>query len=170
MTAEIAAHKSVEIVLELPDPIERPFLRQGRGGVRRRADAVIIERRGVAPEREVDAEGHLLDRAHAIEPVRARIARKIEPFVGGKIGVGTPREEGRAVAGARSPADRRAASMTSLASRRYREAAFAEVSPSRMASRMRRPPLPLTICTWVCNEFQNAFISSSVRFAMTLSI
>ncbi len=42
----IAAHQCVEIVLELADLINRPFLRQGGEGVGGRAGAVVVERRG----------------------------------------------------------------------------------------------------------------------------
>ena len=84
----IAAHQRVEIVLELPDLIERPFLRQRREGVGGRAGAIIVERRRVAPQRDVDGERDLLDRAHAVEPMGADVAREIEQLVGGEIGGG----------------------------------------------------------------------------------
>ncbi len=46
----------------------------------------MVEGRGVAPQRDVDGERDLLDRAHAVEPVRAHVARQIEQFVGGEVG------------------------------------------------------------------------------------
>ena len=41
----IAAHQRVEVILELADLVDRPFLRQGGEGVGGRAGAVIVERR-----------------------------------------------------------------------------------------------------------------------------
>ena len=90
---EIAAHQGVEIVLERADLVGRPFPGQSGEGVRGGAGAVIVERRGVAPERNIDGERDLFDRAHAIEPVRAHIARQIEELYGGEIGGGDALED-----------------------------------------------------------------------------
>ena len=84
----IAAHQRVEIILELADLIDRPFLRQGGETVGRRAGAIVVQRRSLAAQRDIDGERDLLHRAHAIEPVRARIAREIDQLVGGEIGGG----------------------------------------------------------------------------------
>ena len=55
--------------------------------MRRRARLPLISAScGVAPER--NGERNLLDRAHAVEPMRAHIARQIEKFVGGVVGRG----------------------------------------------------------------------------------
>ena len=85
---QIAAHQRVEIILERADLVGRPFLGQGGEGVGRGARAVIIEGRGVAPERDVDGERDLLDRAHAIHPMGAEVARQIEELFGREVGGG----------------------------------------------------------------------------------
>jgi hypothetical protein len=58
---QIAAHPRVEIVLERADLVGRPFPGQGGEGVGRRARLVIVERGGVASERDIDGEGDLLE-------------------------------------------------------------------------------------------------------------
>ncbi len=90
---KVAAHQSVEIVLERADLVGRPFLGQGGEGVRRGAGAVIVEGRGVAPERNVDGERDLLDRAHAVEPMRADVARQIKELLGREVGGGDALED-----------------------------------------------------------------------------
>ena len=77
--------KRVEIILERADLIGRPFLGQRGEGVRRGAGAVIVEGRGVAPQRDVDGERDLLDRAHAIEPMGAHVARQIKELFSREI-------------------------------------------------------------------------------------
>jgi hypothetical protein len=84
--ARLPLSSHVEIVLERADLVGRPFLGQGGEGVRRGAGAVIVEGRGVAPQRDVDGERNLLDRAHAVEPMGAEVARQIEEFDGGEVG------------------------------------------------------------------------------------
>ena len=90
---QIAAHQRVEIILERADLVGRPFLGQSGEGVGRGAGAVIVEGRGVAPERDVDGERDLLDRAHAIEPMGAQIARQIEQLLGREVGGRDPLED-----------------------------------------------------------------------------
>ena len=90
---QIAAHQRVEIILERADLVGGPFLGQRGEGVRRGAGAVIVEGRGVAPERDVDGERDLLDRAHAIEPMGARIAWQIEELLGREVGGRDPLED-----------------------------------------------------------------------------
>jgi hypothetical protein len=87
---QIAAHQSV-IVLERADLIGRPFLGQGGEGVRRGAGAVIVEGRGVAPQRDVDGQRDLLDRAHAIEPMSAEVVRDVDELLSREVrGGGMP--------------------------------------------------------------------------------
>ena len=56
----VAAHQRVEIILERADLVDRPFLRQRGEGVRRRAGAIIVERRRLAPQRDIDRQRDLL--------------------------------------------------------------------------------------------------------------
>jgi hypothetical protein len=90
---QIAAHQRVEIILERADLVGRPFLRQGGEGVGRGAGAIIVEGRGVAPQRDVDGERDLLERAHAIEPMRADVARQIEQLISREVGGWDPLED-----------------------------------------------------------------------------
>jgi hypothetical protein len=71
--------------VEGADLVGRPFLGQRGEGVGRGARAVIVEGRGVAPQRDVDGQRDLLDRAHAIEPMSAQVARQIEELDGGEV-------------------------------------------------------------------------------------
>jgi hypothetical protein len=52
--AGIAGHQRVEIILELADLIDAPFLRQSGEGIGDRSGAIIIERRRIAPQRDID--------------------------------------------------------------------------------------------------------------------
>ena len=88
--SQVAAHQCVEIVLERADLVGRPFLGQRGEGVGRGAHAIVIERRRVAPQGNIDGERDLLDRAHAIEPVRTHVARQIEELLDGEVGGGDP--------------------------------------------------------------------------------
>jgi len=45
----------------------------------------MVERRRVPSQRDVDRQRDLLDRAHAVEPMGAAIARQIEQFFGRKV-------------------------------------------------------------------------------------
>src|ERR1700733_1344602 len=90
---QVATHQRVEIVLERADLVGGPFLRQGGEGVGRGARAVIVERRGVAPQRDVDGESDLFDRAHAIHPMGAEVARQVEELYGGEVGGGGALED-----------------------------------------------------------------------------
>ena len=90
---EVAAHQRVEIILERADLVGGPLLRQGGEGVGRGAGAVIVEGRCVAPERDIDGERDLLDRAHAVEPMGAQVARQIEKLVGREVGGGDALED-----------------------------------------------------------------------------
>jgi transposase len=76
---------SIEIVLELSYLIDGPILRQLGEGIRDRAGVVVVERRLLAPERDIDRQRDLLDRREAVESMRARVARQIEKFVGTEI-------------------------------------------------------------------------------------
>jgi hypothetical protein len=69
--------ESVEIIPELPYLIDGPILRQRGEGIRDRAGVVVIERRLLAPQSDVDRQRDLLDRGEAVEPMRAHIARQI---------------------------------------------------------------------------------------------
>jgi hypothetical protein len=51
---------------------------------------VIVEGASVATRRDIDGERDLLDRAHAIEPVRADTAPQAEELVGDEIGCEPP--------------------------------------------------------------------------------
>ena len=64
--------------------VDRPFLRQRGESVRRRAGATIVERRHLAPERDVDGQRDLLDRREAVELVGADVARQVEELVVGR--------------------------------------------------------------------------------------
>ena len=90
---QVAAHQRVEIILERADLVGGPFLGQGGEGVGLGAGAVIVERRRVAPQRDIDGERDLLDRAHPVEPVGAKVAREIEKLVGREVGCGDPLED-----------------------------------------------------------------------------
>jgi|ERR1700722_900647 hypothetical protein len=79
---KVAAHQRVEIVLERADLVSRPFVGQGGESIGRGAGAVMVEGRGVTPERNVDGKGDLLDRAHAVEPMGAEVAWQIEELDG----------------------------------------------------------------------------------------
>ena len=83
---QIAAHQRVEIILKRPDLVGGPLLGECRERVGRGAELVIVEGRDVAPDRDVDGERDLLDRAHAVEHMDARVARQIEEFVGREVG------------------------------------------------------------------------------------
>ena len=72
---------------------QNPFLGESSEGVGRRAGAIIVEGGRVAPERNIDGERDLLDRAHAIEPVGARVARQIKQLLGREIGGRNPFED-----------------------------------------------------------------------------
>ncbi len=78
---QIAAHQRVEIILERTDLVDRPFLRQGGESVGGRAVAVIVERRRLAPQRDVDGQRDLLDRREAVELVGAQVARQVDEFI-----------------------------------------------------------------------------------------
>ena len=80
----IAAHQRVEIILELADLVDRPFLRQRGEGVGGRAGAIIVERRRLAPERDVDGQRDLLDRREAVELVGAHVPRQVEQLARGR--------------------------------------------------------------------------------------
>jgi hypothetical protein len=67
----VPARQRVEIVLERTDLVDRPFFRQSGEGVGGRAGAIIVERRRVATERDVDGQRDLLDRREAVELVSA---------------------------------------------------------------------------------------------------
>ena len=78
----------VEIILSLPYLIDRPFLRQRGEGIGNRPGVVIIQRRVLAPQRDIDRQRNLLDRREAIKPMRTHVALQIQQFVAAKIGFG----------------------------------------------------------------------------------
>ncbi len=65
---QIAGHQRVEIVLKRLYLIDRPFLRQRREGIRYGARVVAIERRLLAPQRDVDRQRDLLDGRKCVNP------------------------------------------------------------------------------------------------------
>src|SRR5271169_2470761 len=83
--AETTGQQRVEIILKPFYLIDRPLLRERREAIGNGAGAVVVERRHVSAQRDVDGERDLLDQAHGVAPVRTDVARQVEQFVRRKI-------------------------------------------------------------------------------------